>query len=206
MALPKNILILMMTRKKTHTFKQGAGIYQIKIRGVVKGWQFNNGGDAKKFVRVYNWGCLNPFNINAAFYGCTNLLILATDLLNLADTTGLFNFFRGCSSLTSIPNVGLWDVTSVGGYNNTFRDCPNLDMSLSTWDVSGLIKANNFLNGSQLSTSNYDALLIAWEAQEVQNGVTFHGGNSTYSAGAAATARAALISDHSWSITDGGLA
>jgi hypothetical protein len=53
-----------------------------------------------------------------------------------------------------------------------------------------------------LSTANYDALLIGWEAQAVQNNVVFNGGGSKYSAGAAA--RAALIADHSWSITDGG--
>ena len=32
----------------------------------------------------------------------------------------------------------------------------------------------------------------------------FHSGNSKYSAGAAVTARQALIDDHNWSITDGG--
>ncbi len=49
--------------------------------------------------------------------------------------------------------------------------------------------------------------LISWGAQDVQNGVTFSGGNSKYSAGDAATARAHLMdveTGHSWSITDGG--
>jgi len=57
-----------------------------------------------------------------------------------------------------------------------------------------------------LSTANYNALLVGWEAQSVQTGVALHGGNSKYTAAPsdAATARAALIADHSWVITDGG--
>ena len=59
--------------------------------------------------------------------------------------------------------------------------------------------------GVTLPTATYDALLVAWEAQSVQNNVNFSGGNSTYTlSSAAATARAALISDHTWTITDGG--
>ena len=60
-----------------------------------------------------------------------------------------------------------------------------------------------FLNAT-LSTSNYDALLIGWSALTLQNGVTFHGGNSKFSTGAAATARQNLIDNFSWTITDGG--
>ncbi|NCC99614.1 MAG: T9SS type A sorting domain-containing protein [Bacteroidia bacterium] len=57
-----------------------------------------------------------------------------------------------------------------------------------------------------LSTANYDALLTGWAAQTVQSGVTFSGGNSKYSAGAAATARGVLTdSPNNWTITDGGL-
>jgi hypothetical protein len=63
---------------------------------------------------------------------------------------------------------------------------------------------SNALLSVTLSTANYDSLLTGWEAQAVQNNVNFHGGNAKYSAGAPATARAALIADHTWTITDGG--
>jgi len=87
-----------------------------------------------------------------------------------------------------------------------FQSAVAFDQDLSTWDVTGITTATNFLLGVTMSTANYDALLIGWEAQAVNNSVTFHGGGSKFSAGAAATARAALISDHSWTITDGGAA
>jgi hypothetical protein len=61
-----------------------------------------------------------------------------------------------------------------------------------------------FVSGA-LSVTNYDALLIGWSAQSLQSGVSFHAGNSQYSA-AAQTARDTLINGFGWTITDGGLA
>ena len=62
--------------------------------------------------------------------------------------------------------------------------------------------SNMFLNVT-LSTANYNAILIGWEAQTEQADVEFHGGSSQYSAGDAATARAALVTS-GWDIADGG--
>jgi hypothetical protein len=59
-------------------------------------------------------------------------------------------------------------------------------------------------DGVTLSTANYNSLLIGWATQTVKNGVSFHGGNSKYSPGAAATARAVLIGTYGWTIIDGG--
>jgi hypothetical protein len=60
----------------------------------------------------------------------------------------------------------------------------------------------------QLSTANYDALLIGWSTispNEVplKPNVVFSGGNSKYCNGA--TARASIISTYGWTITSGGL-
>ena len=64
-----------------------------------------------------------------------------------------------------------------------------------------------FLSNVTLSTANYDALLIGWEAQSVDDDTTPNFGNSTYTGGEeseAAAARQNLIDDHNWTITDGG--
>ncbi len=59
--------------------------------------------------------------------------------------------------------------------------------------------------GVTLSTANYDSLLMGWSSQAVRSGLVFHGGNSKYSDGAAATARGVLTSaPNSWTIIDGG--
>jgi hypothetical protein len=56
--------------------------------------------------------------------------------------------------------------------------------------------------GVELSTPNYDALLEGWNAQNLQSGVIFGGGNSTYCT--AEAARLNMINSDSWTITDGG--
>jgi surface protein len=101
-------------------------------------------------------------------------------------------------------DVGGWNTGAVTLMNNTFRDAVAFDQDLGGWNVTSMTDATTMFSGATLSTANYDALLIGWEGQLVNNTVTFHGGSSTYSAGAAATARANLIADHTWAITDGG--
>jgi surface protein len=78
------------------------------------------------------------------------------------------------------------------------------DQDLSTWNVTRVTSMELMFAEVTLSTANYDALLIAWAAGEVPEGIAFHGGQSRYSAGAAATARQSLIDEHGWTILDGG--
>jgi hypothetical protein len=62
----------------------------------------------------------------------------------------------------------------------------------------------DMFKNATLSTANYDALLIGWDALELSNNVTFHGGNSKYCSGA--NARANIIATDNWTFTlDGGL-
>jgi hypothetical protein len=162
----------------THTYAS-AGTHEIKITGTIIGWEFNDGGDCTKIYEIKSWGPLKVGTGVGPFYGCSNLTISATDILDLSETSDMESFFDGCSSLTTVLFIGSWNISSILGMSYMFY-------------------------GVTLSTANYDALLIGWEAQAVQNNVSFHGGNSKYSAGAATTARQALIDEHAWQITDAG--
>ena len=170
----------------THTFAGGAGTYDIEITGQCEGAFFNDGGDKLKLLEIKRWGV--DFRLesgsywNAYFFGCSNLVISATDTLNLSGTDSLQSAFRSNTALTAIPNMGDWDITA----------------------ITTMIY---MLYLSTLSTANYDTILVGWESQAVTSSVNCWMGGSKYTGGsAAATARAALISDHSWSITDGGTA
>lgn len=211
----------------THTYSV-AGTYSIKITGNCSRIRFDNGGDKDKILDISRWSDELQFSSSGHFYGCSNLTVSATETKSLGTFAGN-SMFRNCTSLTSIPNLNSWDVSSVssfnsmfrstaldqdlsswdtsgaGTFNDMFRDNTAFDQDIGSWDVTGVTSATNMFNGATLSTANYDALLVGWEGQAVQNNVTFHGGNSTYTgAGAGGTARAALIADHTWTITDGG--
>lgn len=103
-----------------------------------------------------------------------------------------------------MANLTGTDINKLTGITNgtqAANKCVVADANVNT----GVTNMTNMFNGVTLSTNNYDAILIGWEAQSEQPNVTFSAGNSQYSAGAATTARTALESN-GWTITDGGQA
>jgi len=100
-----------------------------------------------------------------------------------------------------------WDTSKVTTIEWMLCFCVSFNRDISSWNVTSVGNGGTFLYGVTLSTANYDALLISWGAQAVQSSVTMDFGGSKYTAGgAAATARAHLVSAHSWTIYDGGTA
>jgi len=106
-------------------------------------------------------------------------------------------------------DISDWDVSSVTNLSSMFYQATNFDQDIGDWDVSKVTNATDMFYGVTLSTPNYNSLLIGWDARDLQNDVTFHGGNSKYSPGAAADAKADITKSvasggHNWTITDGG--
>ena len=123
--------------------------------------------------------------MNYMFYGCSSVTTLDVSSFNTAVVTDMSTMFRECTSLTDIVGVDTFDI---GGLNTT-------------------TSLTNFATNVTLPTARYDALLIAWEAQDPFDGMSPNFGSSTYTGGGAvATAHASLISRDGWTITDGGVA
>ena len=139
---------------------------------------------------------LGAFSITS-LTGLSNLIISPT-LSTLANT------FNGMSSLTSLSFSSSWDTSGVVNFIGTFRNIGVIDIvGIEDLDYSAATLLTIFLDGTTLPTTRYSDFLINLEANPHQPNVTLNGGGSKYSAGAAATARAALVSD-GWSISDGG--
>jgi hypothetical protein len=161
----------------------------------------------------------------STFRGCTSL----TDIANIAtwDTSGIASYqacflnagitgafplidtsgatvvtsaFRGLTGVTSWPS---FDFSSVITAQRTFKDSTGAS-EIPAFSMPALTDATLFGDGVTWSTTSYSGLLVSLDASN-SNSVIFDGGNSQYNAGGA-TARAALIADHSWTITDGGAA
>ena len=113
-------------------------------------------------------------------------------------------------------DLSSWNVSNVTDMANTFFGSTSFDQNLSYWDIANVTNFTNFSRNITFSTSNYDAILIGWEATlqaAFPNGsgytpsISINFGNSEYTGGgAAATARASLINNFNWTITDGGIA
>lgn len=65
-----------------HTY-MAKGSYQITIRGVLRGWRFNGGGDCDAIVNISQWGGMSLGNGGYYFEGATNLRITASDTPDL---------------------------------------------------------------------------------------------------------------------------
>jgi hypothetical protein len=142
---------------RTHVYASG-GVKTITISGTIGGFRFNNGGDKAKITDISNWGTLD-ITTDAAFYGCTNLDVSATDA-PIISTSSLLRCFRSCSSLTT-HNFSNWDVSGVIIFDSMFRLCTNFNGNVSTWDVSSGTNFGAMFRGCIVFNSDISAWNMA---------------------------------------------
>ncbi len=136
-------------------------------------------------------------NFEAAWRGCSSLTSFPQ--INTSSGTNFDSAWYNCSSLTSFPLI---DTSSGTDFYAAWAFCSSLT-SFPTLNMGAMTNGKYCFYDVTLDTADYSALLVDIESRNSNNSVDFHGGNSTYN-GSGATARSALVTDHSWTITDGG--
>jgi len=187
-----------------------------------------NYGDAKKLIEISSWGPLAFGDTKGQFLNAENLVIRAKDTPDISSVTSFAYAFSDNASLESIygieswdtssvtdmssmfskasafnQDIGSWDTSSVTDMGYMFYNASAFNQDIGSWNISSITNMNSMLRYCTLSTINYDALLIGWAVQPVQNNITFDGGFSKYSS-SAANARAVLTDTYGWTIYDGG--
>jgi len=150
---------------------------------------------------IGSWDVSKVTNMDRMFSGATSF----NQDIGSWDVSKVTNMDRMFSGVTSFnQDIGSWDVSNVTSMISMFSGATSFNQDIGSWDISKVKYMPGMFVNVTLSTANYNSLLIGWAAQTVQNGVSFHGGKSKYSPGAAAAARAVLTGTYAWSITDGG--
>ena len=141
----------------------------------------------------------NCTSTGSMFSVCSSLTTVP--LFNLSSVTNSTNMFSYCAALTTVPLLNLSSVTNAYAM---FSGCTALT-TVPLLNLSKVTNAGSMFLGVTLTTQSYSDFLINLATLPLQSGVSFHGGNSKYNP-AAAIARAYLISNFGWTITDGGAA
>ena len=106
-------------------------------------------------------------------------------------------------------DLSLWDVGNVLDMREMFDNAIRFDQSLGAWDISNVNTMLRMLNGSAISSSNYDATLIGWstlDPEETQIPENIELGANGLFYCSSESARDALIADvtsggYNWTIT-----
>jgi surface protein len=124
--------------------------------------------DCVSFNKSINeWNVSNVTNFYRAFRGCKSL----DQDLNSWDTSNaetMYQMFYECIQFNG--DIYSWDTTNVENMSQMFVNCDLFDQSLAAWTIANVSNFTNFMqNATGLSTSNYDATLIAWAAGVVDS-------------------------------------
>jgi len=169
----------------SHTYA-ASGKYQIKIRGTFPRIYFNYAGDKAKLMTIDNWGNIKWLSMYLAFYGCSAMNGAYNDVPNM--TAASFNCRDMFSTCTLFNYKVPFNTATVINMYGMFAADTSFKQSLTTFTLgSGLTLLGGILSGCDINepgtTTNYDATLISWAAQNPPNSLSFNGGNSKYGEG-----------------------
>ena len=181
-----------------------------KFNQPLSGWNVSN---VESFYRTFkgcylfnqnigNWNTSSSENMeemfsNTAFNNGGSPSISAWTTSAVTNMIGMF--FGQSINVPFNQPIGNWDVSSVINMNNMFLGATSFNQPISGWNVSNVSSMINMLDNTNISTTNYDNLLISWSGLTLQTGVTFGVNGLTYtSGGTAENARTYIQSSYTW--------
>ncbi len=181
-------------------------------------WNFHNVTDTSELfrnVKGFN-GFINLIDVsevtNSAEMFRDSNISTPLDNLDFGKSLTMGSMFRDAQGNSSMR---YWNTSSVTTMSAMFRGStlnPDIswDEDTNTWNVANVSDMTNmFYDNTAWSNENYSKFLIGLKAQDdaghtLQTGVRLDANTQKYTSGAAADARAWLISQRNWAIYDAG--
>ena len=136
-----------LTGNVAHTYAT-AGTYTIRIRGAFPRIYFNNTGDRFKLLSITQWGDIAWTSMEAAFDGCRNLAITATDVPNLSGVTSMARMFRTCAALNGPANIGTWNTATVTDMSALFEGDFAFNQNIGAWNTAAVTNMSRMFYGT----------------------------------------------------------
>ncbi|MBK8563116.1 MAG: BspA family leucine-rich repeat surface protein [Saprospiraceae bacterium] len=150
------------TGSTTITFPS-VGSYLVKITGTFPRIFFNNGGDRRKLLSIEQWGTIQWSSMQSAFYGCSNLVLNATDSPNLTTVTSMANMFRGATAFNG--NIAAWNTANVTDMNLMFNLATSFNQNIGSWNTANVTNMSGMFNGA----TSFNQSLNSWNVSKVTN-------------------------------------
>ena len=116
------------------------------------------------------------------------------------DVTNMKYMFTGATSFNG--NISNWKTGKVTDMSYMFVEATSFNQNLGGWTISSVTKMNHMLDGSGMSSQNYDDTLAGWAGKgDTPDDITFGAEGIFFCNGGA---RAALINQKGWTISDSG--
>ena len=147
----------------THTYAT-PGTYTVSINGTFPYIAFRNGGDKLKILSIEQWGGNEWLSMVGSFFGCSNLVINATDAPNLSSVTDMSDMFFGDSALGTTGDLDAWDVSNITNMNSVFTNDSSFNQPLGDWDVSNVTNMD-----SLFGDSGFNQDISSWKTGKVTN-------------------------------------
>ena len=127
--------------------------------------------------------------------------------MDFSSCTNFGYMFNG--GLISSINVSNWVLNTTSNFSMMwmFYNCNSLTnlTGISTWNISKVSDMSQFVNSATLNTTEYSNALIYWSTLNLNSNINFKYGSTKYNS-SASSARASIITNKTWTISDGGLA
>lgn len=159
-----------ITGAHTITFPSGAGVHNVVITKLFPGMKFNGGGDDDKILTIDKWGGYGKGSTDqvGAFFGCSLLLINATDT---GDFGQVVNFFRFGLVATNITTLPFMNFSSGNNFNSSFLGANKLaNFPANMFDNSPATNYTNAFTSTSLTTQSIDNILVSIDAAGGVNG------------------------------------
>ncbi|WP_109435850.1 BspA family leucine-rich repeat surface protein [Aquimarina sp. AU119] len=123
------------TGNATHEYTT-AGTYTVRIIGDFPRIYFNNSGNKDKILSVEQWGSQQWSSMQAAFFGCSKLVLNATDIPDLGLVTSMAFVFQNTTSfIDNGGEIGNWEVGTIEFLSKAFKGSA-FNENINNWDVS----------------------------------------------------------------------
>ncbi len=153
-----------ITGNVTHNFGT-PGTRTIGIRGSFPRIYFANFGDRQKLLGISQWGDIAWTSMEAAFYGCSNLNISATDVPNLSVVTNMVFMFGDCSNLNGPSNIGNWNTAAVTNMSHMFNNASAFNQPIGGWNTAAVTNMDYMFNRA----SSFNQPIGNWNTAAVTN-------------------------------------